>query len=242
MSSAFWLDSNSLAFPSTDMALAEPNGLLAVGGDLHPDRLIAAYRQGIFPWFDEQQPILWWTPSPRAVLFPEHIRVSRSLRKTLRKQRFRVTGDQAFERVMRHCADTPRRDQNGTWITDDMLHAYCELHARGVAHSIEVWDGEQLVGGLYGLAIGRVFFGESMFSLATDASKVAFVYLARRLQQWQFPLIDCQVSNPHLLSLGAVEIDRHKFTRLLRENIDTVGSCDWSSGWEDPEFVEAVCR
>lgn len=239
MSSAFWLDPSSLSFPPAEMALTEPNGLLAVGGDLDPDRLVAAYRQGIFPWYEEPQPILWWSPSPRAVLFPDHIHISRSLRKTLKRGQFTVTADQCFQAVMRACANTPRHGQTSTWITDAMLAAYCELHRRGVAHSVEVWMEGKLVGGLYGLAIGRVFFGESMFSTATDASKIAFVYLAKRLQRWGFPMIDCQVSNPHLMSLGAREIDRIKFTRLLRENIDKVNPNSWSTGWDQVNVLEA---
>lgn len=242
MSSAFWLDNESLVFPPAEMALTEPNGLLAVGGDLQPERLIAAYRNGIFPWYDDAQPILWWSPSPRAVLFPERIHISRSLKKTLRRGEFRVSGDQVFEQVIGHCASTPRHGQQSTWITTEMMQAYCELHRMGVAHSVEVWHHDQLVGGLYGLCIGRVFFGESMFSLETDASKIAFVFLARRLQQWQFPMIDCQVSNPHLISLGAEEIHRELFTRLLRENIDKVNPGSWSTGWDDPRLLEAVCQ
>lgn len=239
MSSAFWLDPSSLTFPPAEMALTDPNGLLAVGGDLDPDRLVAAYRQGIFPWYEESQPILWWSPSPRAVLFPEQIHISRSLRRTLKRQQFTVTADQCFREVMLACARTPRHGQSSTWITEAMLAAYCELHRRGVAHSLEVWMQGKLVGGLYGLCIGRVFFGESMFSTATDASKIAFVYLARRLQSWGFPVIDCQVSNPHLFSLGAMEIDRIIFTRLLRENIDKVNANAWSAGWDQVNVLEA---
>ena len=232
MSTVHWLDTGDFAFPPTDLALTDPNGLLAVGGDLQPERLIAAYRQGIFPWYEYPQPILWWSPSPRAVLFPQNIHISRSLGKTLRRGTFTVTGDRAFREVMVNCAKTPRRGQDGTWITEEMLDAYCELHRRGYAHSVEAWQEDTLVGGLYGVAIGRVFFGESMFSKATDASKVAFVHLAGQLQQWGFPMIDCQVTNPHLLSLGAEEIDRELFTRLLAENVDKVNPHHWPDSWE----------
>ncbi|MEH6909563.1 MAG: leucyl/phenylalanyl-tRNA--protein transferase [Oceanicoccus sp.] len=232
MSQIPWLEPNSLAFPPTTSALPDPNGLLAVGGDLSPARLIAAYRLGIFPWFEEDQPILWWSPNPRAVLFPEKIHISKSLRKKLRQQTVTVTGDQQFSLVVEHCAKTPRGDQDGTWITDDMLDAYRMLHSMGVAHSVEVWHRGELVGGLYGLAIGGVFFGESMFSVLTDASKVAFVYLSRQLQRWGFAVVDCQVTNPHLLSLGAEEIDRPLFNQLLSSNIDRKIECCWSGDWD----------
>ncbi len=227
MSTVPWLDAGNLHFPATDTALNEPNGLLAVGGDLQPERLIAAYRSGVFPWYEEPQPILWWSPSPRSVLFPANIIISRSLRKRLRRGEYRVTCDQAFPAVIRQCATTPRRDQDGTWIGSPMEAAYCRLHEMGVAHSFEVWHEQQLVGGLYGLAIGKVFFGESMFSTRSDASKVAFVHLAKQLQAWQFAVIDCQVSNPHLFSLGAEEIPRQQFTQLLTENIDKVAPSEW---------------
>ena len=207
--------------------LSDPNGLLAVGGDLKPERLIAAYRQGIFPWYEDPQPILWWSPHPRAVLFPAKVLVSRSLKKRIKRGEYTVSCDQAFKEVVRSCALTPRRNQDGTWITNDIYQAYNELHKMGVAHSIEVWYQDKLVGGLYGLAIGRIFFGESMFSLRTDASKVAFVSLASQLQQWDFEMIDCQVSNPHLMSLGAEEIDRQLFTRILAANIDREGPKIW---------------
>jgi len=212
----FWIDSSaaSVQFPDVLLALEEPNGLLAVGGDLRVERLLAAYRHGIFPWYNDDQPILWWSPDPRAVLFPERLKVSRSLGKTLRKHPFRVTADQAFAEVMAACGG-PRRGANGTWITPAIKQAYGRLHELGIAHSVESWRGDELVGGLYGVAIGRVFFGESMFSRVTDASKVAFVYLVRQLQRWGYELIDCQVRTEHLVSLGAETIPRAEFTRLL---------------------------
>lgn len=215
-----WIDPQQLDFPPIDTALEEPNGLLAAGGDLSPARLLNAYRQGIFPWFDDDQPILWWSPSPRAVIFPGRIYISKSMAKVLRKQEMYTTADLKFDEVIRHCADTDRPGQEGTWITDDMGDAYSELHRRGFAHSVEVWRDGQLVGGLYGIAIGKVFFGESMFSLCANASKVAFIHLCQQLQMWGYAVIDCQVSNPHLTSLGAIEIPRQQFNGLLEDNID----------------------
>jgi leucyl/phenylalanyl-tRNA--protein transferase len=211
-----WIDPHAPddTFPDVRDALQDPDGLLAVGGDLSPSRLIEAYRRGIFPWYGQDQPILWWSPDPRTVLFPEHLKISRSLRKTLRKEQFYITLDQTFRRVVEACAE-PRRDQSETWITREMIEAYCRLHEAGVAHSVESWCGDELVGGLYGIAIGRVFFGESMFSRRTDASKVAFVHLVRKLQSWEVVLIDCQVRSEHLISLGAIEIPRYDFTLLL---------------------------
>ena len=231
MSTIPWLDPATLDFPATENALDDPNGLLAVGGDLSPQRLIAAYRQGIFPWFEASQPILWWFPSPRAVLFPERIYLSKSLKKRIRQQHYTVTCDQQFRQVIEHCADTPRAGQDGTWITDEMLDAYCQLFEMGIAHSIEAWNNGQLVGGLYGIAIGKVFYGESMFSLSADASKVAFAHLAKQLENWGFAVIDCQISNPHLSSLGAEEISRESFNKLLSDNIDRPNEHNWSQDW-----------
>ncbi len=215
----FWLDEadRDYTFPPVEHALREPDGLLAVGGDLAPKRILSAYRQGIFPWFSPGQPILWWSPDPRAVLLPEKLKVSRSLRKTINKGSFQVTFDTAFEQVIRACAATPRRGQPGTWITPEMQQAYIRLHRMGHAHSVESWSGDELVGGLYGLRLGRVFYGESMFSRRTDASKVAFVHLVRKLQEEGVVLIDCQVTTDHLLSLGAEEIPRRRFIELLRQ-------------------------
>jgi leucyl/phenylalanyl-tRNA--protein transferase len=211
-----WLepDDPELWFPDVELALQEPDGLLAVGGDLSEDRLLLAYRSGIFPWYGPGQPILWWSPDPRLVLFPDRLRVARSLAKTIRKAAFSITIDQAFDAVINACAE-PRPGQAGTWIIPEMMAAYRELHAAGYAHSVECWQEGKLAGGLYGVAIGRTFFGESMFARTTDASKVAFVGLVRQLSRWGFPLIDCQVYTAHLASLGAEMIPRRKFIRML---------------------------
>ncbi|HET9470014.1 MAG TPA: leucyl/phenylalanyl-tRNA--protein transferase, partial [Usitatibacter sp.] len=192
-------------FPPVSKALRSPNGLLCAGGDLSPARLVEAYRHGIFPWFSEGDPILWWSPDPRMVLFPEELRVSRSLRKTLARGVYETRVDTAFRPVIEACA-APRDAHGGTWIVPGMVDAYTRLHALGIAHSVESWSGDVLVGGLYGLALGKVFFGESMFSRATDASKVALVRLAQRLRERQFRVIDCQQATAHLASLGAREI------------------------------------
>ncbi len=202
-------------FPDVENAEREPDGLLAVGGDLSPERLINAYGQGIFPWYSLGQPILWWSPDPRLVLYPQGIHVSRSLNKTLRKGLFSTSMDRAFEQVIRACS-APREDEAGTWLVEEMIQAYLRLHQRHQAHSVEVWCDGELAGGLYGIALGRVFFGESMFSRRTDASKVALVHLARTLDQWGYRLIDCQVRTEHLVSLGAQEIPRREFIRQLR--------------------------
>ena len=206
-------------FPPVERARRRPNGLLAAGGDLSPQRLIAAYRRGIFPWYSEGEPILWWSPDPRVVLFPAELRIGRTLGKTLRKRHYQVTADRAFERVLEGCAQ-PRPDQIGTWITADMHRAYSRLYALGHAHSVESWRDGQLVGGLYGVALGRVFFGESMFSRASDASKVAFVHLVRQLVGWGFGLIDCQMRTPLLASFGARDIPRAQFTRQVAELVN----------------------
>lgn len=216
MSALHWLDPGDRhgAFPSVERALTEPDGLLAIGGDLSVRRLLEAYRRGIFPWFSEGQPILWWSPDPRLVLTPDRIHVSRSLRRTLRRRQFRITVDCVFDEVVIRCA-APRSGQTGTWITREMCHAYGELHRQGFAHSIEVHRSNELVGGLYGVSIGRAFFGESMFSTLPNASKVALVYLGHQLARWDFPLIDCQVRTDHLVSLGAAEISRRDFVELV---------------------------
>lgn len=210
-----WL-TEAVEFPPLHRALHNPNGLLAAGGDLSPERLLAAYRLGIFPWYSADDPILWWSPDPRTVLYPRELHIGRSLGKTLRKQMYRVTMDRAFAQVIRECG-VPRAGQAGTWITDDMRQAYCLLHRRGLAHSVETWDGERLVGGLYGVALGRMFFGESMFSRMGDASKVAFVHLVRRLIDWDFGLIDCQMRTELLVSFGARDIPRETFSRTVEE-------------------------
>jgi len=235
MERLFWIEPGAPAeFPDPELALREPDGLLAAGGDLGAERLLAAYREGIFPWYSEGQPILWWSPDPRAVLFPEHIRITRSLRKTLRSHRYRVSMDTDFAAVIAACAE-PRPGQEGTWITTAMRNAYLQLHRQGAAHSVEVWEDGRLVGGLYGVATGRVFFGESMFTRARDASKVALVHLAGQLQAWGFPLIDCQQTTSHLLTMGAVEIPRRVFLHWVREARQLPGPAgpwrlDWTYG------------
>ena len=220
----FWLDPRDPdpVFPPVHLALRDPDGLLAVGGDLSPRRLLRAYRQGIFPWYSEGQPILWWSPDPRCVLLPEDLHVSRSLRKTLRRSAFKITLDQAFESVINACSE-PRRDGNGTWLTPEMRDAYIELHNRGHAHSVEAWEGNRLAGGLYGLALGRAFFGESMFSRVPDASKVAFARLVQQLRTWDFGLIDCQVQSDHLARFGAAPMPRERFLALLERHCDRPG-------------------
>ncbi len=215
------------AFPPLDAAWDEPNGLLAVGGDLSVTRLANAYRSGIFPWFGPQEPIYWWSPDPRAVLFPGRIRISRSLRKSIRNKGYTVVFDRNFPAVVKACA-APRSYTSGTWITEDMHTAYCRLHEAGLAHSLEVYNrDQQLVGGLYGVVAGGVFCGESMFSHEPDTSKMAFVALAYHLLKWGFFLIDCQISNSHLNSLGAEEISRERFKNILHTNPETPEAADW---------------
>ncbi len=205
--------SDALLFPPP--AQADPEGLLGVGGDLSPERLLLAYRSGIFPWFSEGDPILWWSPDPRFVLFPAKLKVSKSMRQTLRSPHWRVTIDTAFAEVVRACRKAPRPDQDGTWITPSMVDAYVALHAAGHAHSVEVWRDDALVGGLYGVAIGGCFCGESMFARVSNASKVGFTYLVRALEERGYSMVDCQMHTPHLESLGAEEIDREDFLALL---------------------------
>lgn len=201
-------------FPPVENALIEPNGLLAVGGDLSPQRLLAAYCKGIFPWFNEDDPILWWSPDPRMVMFPSELKISRSLRKTLKKDYYQICTDRCFTQVMQACA-APRKEQAGTWIHPQMIAAYSALHEMGLAHSVETWIDGELAGGLYGVSLGKVFFGESMFSRQPDASKIAFVHLVKQLQCWEYGLIDCQVRTGHLASLGAREISRAEFGQKL---------------------------
>lgn len=216
----FLLDLNDVdAFPDVELALSDPDGLLAIGGDLSVERLKAAYQRGIFPWYSENQPIIWWSPNLRAVLFLDELKISKSLKKALKKTNYHVTFDKAFDNVIEACS-TVRRDGFGTWIVDGMKNAYRELHQHGVAHSVEVWHGDELTGGLYGVSMGNVFFGESMFSRQTDTSKIALVYLVRQLQQWGFSFIDCQVYSEHLGSLGARQISRPDFIRLLNKHCD----------------------
>jgi leucyl/phenylalanyl-tRNA--protein transferase len=226
-----WLAGNA-PFPPIGRALRSPNGLLAAGGDLSAPRLLEAYRHGIFPWFSPGEPILWWSPDPRMVLIPGEINISRSFAKVLRNTAYEVRCDTAFEQVMRGCA-APRANHksgghHGTWISEDMIAAYCALHELGYAHSVETWMDGKLTGGLYGIAIGRMFYGESMFSHASNASKLALAHLARQLERWQFGMIDCQMNTPHLASLGAREIPRGEFIARLRELIN----CEPVKRWQ----------
>ena len=219
----------SASFPRVNEALTEPDGLLAVGGDLGVKRLEAAYRQGIFPWYSEGDPILWWSPDPRTVLIPDEVRISRSLGKVLRKGSFEVTMDRDFPAVINACA-RPRDDSGGTWLVPEMISAYRALHVRGIAHSVEVWKDGELAGGLYGVAIGGAFFGESMFTRADNASKVALVHLCQRLTGWGFGLIDCQVLTGHLLRMGARQIPRTSFISLLEQLRDRPAP---TGSWDD---------
>ena len=207
----FSLPSDEIVFPNP--ALADEDGLLAIGGDLSAERLILAYQHGIFPWFSEGDPICWYSPHERCVIYPDKIKISKSMKQTLKSGVFKVTANRAFEKVIAHCAKTPRKDQPGTWITKEMQAAYINLHELGWAHSIEVWEADNLVGGLYGVAIGKIFCGESMFSLVSNASKVALIYLC---QQTNFEMIDCQLPNNHLLSMGAEIINREVYMEILK--------------------------
>ncbi|MGD8690223.1 MAG: leucyl/phenylalanyl-tRNA--protein transferase [Gammaproteobacteria bacterium] len=239
-----WIDATDPAdaFPPVSAALTEPEGLLAAGGDLSPERLLAAYRMGIFPWYEAGQPILWWSPNPRAVLFADELRISRSLRKTLRRGLFEPRLDCDFAAVVDACA-APRAGQRGTWITPEMSAAYCRLHQLGWAHSVETWQQGRLVGGLYGVAIGRVFFGESMFSRVSDASKVALAHLVRECRTRGIEMIDCQLPSPHLARLGARLLERGEFLSRLRELTDPADepgkwhchSADGSVEWKIPD-------
>jgi leucyl/phenylalanyl-tRNA--protein transferase len=230
-----WLHPSILAFPHPESALDDPNGLLAAGGDLSKERLLLAYRNGIFPWFSEDEPILWWSPNPRCIIYPERSYVSKSLKKHIKRHpEWSIRFDTRFTEVIEHCAKT--RQATGTWISDDIIHAYTALHEEGIAHSIEVFDGdERLIGGLYGLSLGKLFFGESMFSLETNASKVAFTALNRQLARWNFPLVDCQVENDHLLSLGATSISREEFLHYIDVYIDQPIEHQWRF---DPDILK----
>ena len=229
-----WLAPES-PFPPLHTALLQPSGLLAVGGDLSPKRLIAAYRRGIFPWYNEGDPILWWSPDPRMVLLPKELRVTRSLGKSLKRGNYEIRVDSAFDEVIRGCA-APRGGHCGTWIHEEMISAYRALHEIGLAHSVETWVNQELVGGLYGVAIGKVFFGESMFSRVSDASKIAFVHLVRQLDHWGFGMIDCQMKTTHLASFGAREISRQDFSQKLKELVNYPGGGDkWCFDHEQVE-------
>lgn len=219
----YLLPDDELVFPSPHLASEE--GILAVGGDLSPERLLLAYRQGIFPWYNPGEPILWWSPDPRFVLYPSELRIAKSMRPYFNQQKFKVTYNQAFPEVMRACqvriAEKKRRQRAiGSWITPEMVQAYTQLHEMGYAHSVEVWEEEQLVGGLYGLALGKVFFGESMFTRVSNASKFGFISLVQKLESQGFVLIDCQQETRHLASLGARSISRQRFVEELKKNID----------------------
>lgn len=205
----------ALAFPKPE--LAHESGLLAVGGDLRPERILLAYGEGIFPWYSEGQPIMWHSPDPRTVLLASKLRTNQSLRQALKRRPYRLTLDTRFRDVMQACSETPRPGQDGTWITDEMLDAYCKLHDLGLAHSVEAWDGDALVGGLYGISLGAVFFGESMFAHAPDASKIAFTKFARQLTRWHIDLIDCQVHTNHLDRFGAQEWPRAVYISELHK-------------------------
>ena len=211
--SSFWLDANEIKFPELHLALTEPNGLIGIGGDLSIDRLLHAYSKGIFPWYGKDEPILWYSPDPRMVITPNTFHLSKSLKKTINSSKFDVSVNTVFNDVITHCQKVTRTGQPGTWIGDEMIYAYCNLHKAGYAHSYEVFLDDELVGGLYGVALGDIFFGESMFSLVSNASKVAFAYL---LQNSHYQLIDCQVENKHLESLGAFKMPRDLFMQQLK--------------------------
>ncbi len=213
----YWLEADSIAFPHPD--LADSDGILAIGGDLSAERLLHAYENGIFPWFNEGDPIIWWSPDPRFVLYPEELKVSRSMRPYFNQRRFEVTFDRQFDAVMRACQRMRRKGQpGGTWITEDMVRAYSQLHEMGFAHSVEVWQKDQLVGGLYGIALGQCFFGESMFARVSNASKFGFITLVKWLEKEGYTLIDCQQRTRHLESLGARGVDRTDFLDYLSAN------------------------
>ncbi len=215
-------------FPDVSSALRDPNGLLAIGGDLSVPRLIRAYRRGIFPWFSKGEPILWWCPDPRSVIFVDDFRPSRSIQKLMRKNIYQITFDRNFQQVISLCASTPRSGQHGTWITPEIIQAYQQLFEQGFAHSVECWHHDRLVGGLYGVAMGRIFYGESMFSLENNTSKLAFSKLMQGLKQWGYVLVDCQVESSHMNSLGAVNIAREQFVAwLARYSDQKVSSNAW---------------
>ena len=217
----YFLNESSLAFPDLSFALSEPNGLLALGGDLTPERLVEAYANGIFPWYSDDEPIMWWSPDPRAIIPTDEIYINKTLRKFLKKSSYKVTVNKAFNDVIAYCADAPFRTEE-TWIVDDMMKAYRQLHQLGHAHSIEVWQDDRLVGGLYGVAINGFFSGESMFYKASNASKIALISLAQLLKDQGLTFIDCQINNPFLESMGAIEISRDEFVRLKQKAINTM--------------------
>jgi len=228
-----WLEPESSAsFPAVETSLIEPDGLLAAGGDLSTQRLVRAYREGIFPWYSDNEPILWWSPDPRFVLFPEQIKISRSLGKNIRNSSLEIRMDTAFEQVISICASQPRKDQPGTWITDEMRQAYINMHRAGHAHCVECWNGDELVGGLYGIHTGQVFCGESMFSRQSNASKIALVHLCRFLQHHGFKLIDSQVYTEHLERLGAKMIPRSEYIEILQQPNEVKMPVNWKELFE----------
>ena len=224
-----WLNPGD-PFTAAETALADPNGLLCAGLELSPQLVLAAYERGIFPWYSEGQPVLWWSPDPRMVLRPQDFNLHRSLRKTLKSSYFEIRTDTSFEAVMRACAE-PRPEQGGTWINEAIIDAYSALHSAGFAHSVETWVDDELVGGLYGIALGKVFFGESMFMRRTDASKIAFSHLVAQLKRWQFELIDCQQKTEHLASLGAAPISRADFLQRLSRLVHSDAIAPRSGAW-----------
>lgn len=229
-----WLNPEN-AFPELHTALDEPNGLLAAGGDLSPARLVEAYSAGIFPWSSRDQPLLWWSPDPRCVVYPGNVHVSRSLKKAIRKQKLSLSFDQCFEEVIDHCARG--EEETGGWITDEMKSAYKNLAEQSIAHSVEVWREGNLIGGLYGICLGNCFFGESMFSVESGASKLAFAALCKQVKRWGFPLIDCQIENEHLFSLGAELISRDKFIATIESHLSREQSVVWSF---DDDIIDDV--
>ncbi len=229
-----FLLNDQCVFPDTEYALLNPNGLLAVGGDLSQQRLITAYQNGIFPWYSDPDPILWWSPNPRAVLYPDALKVSRSLAKSIRNRNYQAWLNRDFNRVIEKCADS-RHQADGTWITKPMMAAYQTLHESGLAHCISIYQDTKLVGGLYGVSMGKFFFGESMFSKSRDASKVALYYLVQYVRFYSFLLIDCQVPNAHLTSLGSINISRKKFNNYLQESVNIPQS---QNMWQNSNLTE----
>lgn len=238
MGNLTWLAPDNYEFPDSSQALDDPEGLLAVGGDLSCGRLLAAYTRGIFPWFNENQPILWWSPDPRLVLLPKDLHIGRTLRKLINKRQFHITADTAFSDVISACAKAPRHGE-GTWITEEMQTAYINLHKAGHAHSVEAWVDGELQGGLYGVQIGQVFFGESMFSRVSGASRIAFSALCTQLEKWGVQAIDCQVNTDYLISFGAKEINRNKFEKILQDSINPASlenAFCWKTHWSLPDY------
>ncbi len=232
-----WINASD-TFPHPSQALTDPNGLLCAGRDLSATLVLRAYERGIYPWYSDEQPVLWWSPDPRMVMYPQRFILHRSLRKTLKNIDYEIRVDTSFETVMRACAD-PRPDQEGTWISEAVIDAYCGLHRAGFAHSVETWMDGELVGGLYGVALGRVFFGESMFMRRTDASKIAFAHLVAQLSRWGFELIDCQQQTPHLASMGAAPISREKFLCELERLVHSAAAPLRTGLWQfEPKVLD----